>query len=880
MQDHLTTFFKITSLLMLLSIDYFGVTATPFITKWKPAGTSFVIPTSGAGYNYDIYVYDPSNTIVSSATSVTGGYTASGLTAGTTYRVEILGSFPRMYFNDSGSKLDIIDITQWGDFAWKNFAYSFYGCSNMDITATDTPVLTNVKSLFRMFRACTSLNGSSSNWDWHTVTINNMSELFYDATNFNNKIGGWDVSNVTNMASMFRGASAFNQDINYNSGTGAWDVSSVTDMSSMLRGATDFNQDISGWKTHSIVDMNSMFRDAMNFNGDISAWDVSNVTNMTSMFFGASSFNIDISSWNTGNVLAMNSMFRNAGVFNRNLNTSGSDWDVSNVTNMSYMFSGAVAFNGDISNWDVSNVTNMSNMFSGASIFNRDISGWVVSNVTSMTTMFNNANAFDQNLGSWDLQNVTTMTAMLNSSNGGGLSCKNFGLTLKGWAANITTPSFITLGAGNRYLPNTVDKDWLINNKGWTFSGTDRGICTQTWLGTNSTDWADGTSWNLGFVPGNGAIINIDASAANLLKLDQDRVVATLNFNGANLNVVLGDYNLTVTTVNGADANNYIETNGTGHTFRSIANNTTFIFPVGNTYYNPVSIRNRTGSADIFSTRVLDEAYENGLSGSALNAGKTPHVKATWDISKASPNGGSGVNFVFTWDPAQETGPLATPTLNHYNSIMSLWEIASGTSSAGVNTVTLTGYTGSFSPFAIGWSSAIPLPVELAAFNAIPDHNKRIVKLSWITAQEVNNDRFEILRSTDGRNWENIGTVAGQGTSYQQTSYTFIDHNPADANYYRLNQIDYNGTATLSDIRFVHFQSTSAHPTTIYPNPTQGKLTINALQGDEYVITDLYGRVVAQGVLASDIVEINLADLNKGMYFVKVGEITQRIVLH
>ena len=71
-----------------------------------------------------------------------------------------------------------------------------------------------------------------------------MSDLFKDKATFNENIGGWDVSSVTNMEGMFRSAAAFNQDI------GGWDVSSVTDMSSMFYAASAFNQNLCGWAEH------------------------------------------------------------------------------------------------------------------------------------------------------------------------------------------------------------------------------------------------------------------------------------------------------------------------------------------------------------------------------------------------------------------------------------------------------------------------------------------------------------------------------------------------------------------------------------------------------------------------------------------------------
>ena len=87
----------------------------------------------------------------------------------------------------------------------------------------------------------------------------------------------------------------FNQDIS------SWDVSNVTDMGSMFHQASSFNQDISGWNTSSVTNMSSMFG-ASNFNQDIGAWDVSSVTNMEAMFLDAGNFNQDLSGWCVTNI--------------------------------------------------------------------------------------------------------------------------------------------------------------------------------------------------------------------------------------------------------------------------------------------------------------------------------------------------------------------------------------------------------------------------------------------------------------------------------------------------------------------------------------------------------------------------------------------------
>ena len=76
----------------------------------------------------------------------------------------------------------------------------------------------------------------------------------------------------------------------------------ITNLSEFFYQNSDFNQDISSWDVSSVTDMNYMFYQAESFNQDISSWDVSNVTNMGAMFSGASSFNQNLSSWDVSKV--------------------------------------------------------------------------------------------------------------------------------------------------------------------------------------------------------------------------------------------------------------------------------------------------------------------------------------------------------------------------------------------------------------------------------------------------------------------------------------------------------------------------------------------------------------------------------------------------
>ena len=280
------------------------------------------------------------------------------------------------------------------------------------IGSWDVSSVTNMSNMF----SGTPFNQDISSWNVSSVT--DMSYMFTYTKAFNQPIGSWTVSNVTDMSYMFQG-SPFSQDIS------SWDVSSVTNMSWMFSSDNPFNQPIGSWNVSSVTDMSYMFSSATSFDQDISSWDVSSVTNMSNMFSSATSFDQPIGSWDVSSVTDMSYMFTNVS-FDQPIGS----WDVSSVTNMSNMFSNATSFNQDIGSWDVSSVTDMSYMFvsKGSHNFNQPIGGWTVSSVTDMSYMFSGTYLFNQDIGSWNVSNVTDMNNMFGyatSFNNGGTSSIN-----------------------------------------------------------------------------------------------------------------------------------------------------------------------------------------------------------------------------------------------------------------------------------------------------------------------------------------------------------------------------------------------------------------------------------------------------------------------
>jgi surface protein len=276
----------------------------------------------------------------------------------------------------------------------------------------------------------------------------------------------------------------------------------VTDMSWMFYGDTidfpTFNQPIGNWDVSSVTDMSYMFYEAISFNQPIGNWDVSNVTDMSWMFYGGDlevpDFNQPIGNWNVSSVTNMTGMFatnEGSSPFNQPIG----DWDVSNVTDMSRMFSGASNFNQPIGNWVVSNVTDMDEMFFGADTFNQPIGNWDVSNVTDMSVMFFGANTFNQPIGNWNVSNVTLMPQMFSGATS--FSTENYDNLLIGWATKILQPDVVFGANSTPYCNGETARTSIINTYNWTINDAGKdcsSLSNKDFLSTNFSFYPNPTT--------------------------------------------------------------------------------------------------------------------------------------------------------------------------------------------------------------------------------------------------------------------------------------------------------------------------------------------------------------------------------------------------
>ncbi len=131
--------------------------------------------------------------------------------------------------------------------------------------------------------------------------------------------------------------------------------------------------------------------------------------------------------------------------------------------------------------------------------------------------------------------------------------------------------------------------------------------------------------------------------------------------------------------------------------------------------------------------------------------------------------------------------------------------------------------------------NAIALPVTLLSFTAKAEGDR--VQLAWTTTLEIDADRFVVERSYESGEYVFVGEVAANGTTYDRNYYSLTDLNPRPGmNYYRLKQIDLNGTVHLVKPILV-LVSASEPVVSVYPNPASpDRIHLRLWNADDAII--------------------------------------------
>lgn len=296
---------------------------------------------------------------------------------------------------------------------------------------------------------------------------------------------------------------------------------------------------------------------------------------------------------------------------------------------------------------------------------------------------------------------------------------------------------------------------------------------------------------------------------------------------------------------------------------------------------NPVS--NFT-SADPLVLRMATGEYWRVSDGNATANGRTAVVGISWGIqSDVSANlaqreamkvmSWNGTNWTNNGGTNFQPGGTHTQSRGTFESTSAL--------SFSENIVTL-GST----------EVANPLPVTLLKFEGRIDGS--IASLNWKTASEINNDYFEVQRSSDGKEYIGIGKINGKGTTNVATEYFFEDRSLLKGNnYYRLKQFDFDGKSSYSNVIVLDYDGSTPFNIFLYPNPTNAQnINLELINpSTEYLnirILDMTGRISLQTTISQEELESNISlkaeELKAGVYVVEVVQgtqrVTKRLVIH
>jgi hypothetical protein len=174
-----------------------------------------------------------------------------------------------------------------------------------------------------------------------------------------------------------------------------------------------------------------------------------------------------------------------------------------------------------------------------------------------------------------------------------------------------------------------------------------------------------------------------------------------------------------------------------------------------------------------------------------------------------------------------------------------------------------------FSPF----SQTNPLPVELVSFKAQLENDQAVIE--WVTASEENNDYFEVHHSTNARDFIPIAIERGHGTTTELQHYRVVHSKPVRGdNYYRIKQVDYDGTYEIFDMVVVKVQGDNPI-FNVYPSEVFDVVTLEtpdfSPKDVEICVYNANGLLMTKGILPEGDYKISfdVSDLPAGTYFIR-----------
>ncbi len=340
--------------------------------------------------------------------------------------------------------------------------------------------------------------------------------------------------------------------------------------------------------------------------------------------------------------------------------------------------------------------------------------------------------------------------------------------------------------------------------------------------------------------------------------------------------IILNNPNASVT----ASSTSYVM----GKLTRSVNASGSYNFPIAyGTRYAPVTLQLN----GITGTKTIAVSFNNALTGNAPNT-MAQGVSVTsllnsgiWTITPDVALTGGSYNVTlegrgFTNSVTDATRYVVLKRANASSDWAFFGNNGVSTYTATTITTTAGNITG-FSDFAIGIASAtvpITLPVTYTYFIAEKSNAQALLK--WQTAQEINNNYFNVQQSTNAFDWATIGKVSA-ANSVGVNNYYFNHAKPFNGvNYYRLQQVDKDGKSSFSDVRRVDMGAAKSN-LKLYPNPSIGNL-VTIDYGTQitkpltYKIIDVAGRLMQAGDFTNQQQTINLQQLSIGNYSLLISD--------
>jgi len=213
---------------------------------------------SGENKTVQIYIGNPNTTYIDwgdgNQQTVTGGFIIEHIypDADTEYEMSVDFSSSSGWISGWGYASKLKEIRQWGTYQWPQMANAFSSCSGLEITASDVPDLSACSDCSWMFAGCTGMTGASANWNWDMNSVTDCSGMFNTCPLFNGAIQNFtNMGNVTTLANML-GATLASRGV-FNQPIGVWDTSSVTDIQQAIRFQPNFDQDLSNWDVSNVT---------------------------------------------------------------------------------------------------------------------------------------------------------------------------------------------------------------------------------------------------------------------------------------------------------------------------------------------------------------------------------------------------------------------------------------------------------------------------------------------------------------------------------------------------------------------------------------------------------------------------------------------------